>query len=263
MDTATGLFSPLTWVTFWDPLPYFLKPHGLVLVSFRPVFSHPINGLTTPRLAPRTLAWTIDFRGFAHFTVHCPPLASAAKISNSVRAAPFGERSKILNSVRASNLASNCSKRLWLHARAILVAMENYSNWPGEFELRWLRTYLTYVSSTYASSFSPFCLCACQNANSTLSLQSPMKFGNIVRVETYDIDEDHDNAEARFLQPSIRLRYNYCTVGGDLVGPRTVAKYIFFKGGEAGRAMHCTGYPTSSVPPPMCARNTHSNFGNH
>jgi hypothetical protein len=42
-----------------------------------------------------------------------------------------------------------------------------------------------------------------------LSLRLPMKFGNIVRVETYDIDEDHDNAEARFLQPSIRLRYNY------------------------------------------------------
>src|SRR5271169_2348972 len=25
----------------------------------------------------------------------------------------------------------------------------------------------------------------------------------------YDINEDHDTAEARFLQPSIRLRYNY------------------------------------------------------
>jgi len=36
-----------------------------------------------------------------------------------------------------------------------------------------------------------------------------MKFGNIVRVETYDINEDHDNTEAMFLQPSIWLRYNY------------------------------------------------------
>ena len=29
-------------------------------------------------------------------------------------------------------------------------------------------------------------------------------------------------------------------------------------------AMKCVaGYPTSGVPPPMCARNTPSNFGNH
>jgi len=36
-----------------------------------------------------------------------------------------------------------------------------------------------------------------------------MKFGNVVRVETYDIDEDHDTTEPKFLQPSMRLRYNY------------------------------------------------------
>ena len=36
-----------------------------------------------------------------------------------------------------------------------------------------------------------------------------MKFGNTVRVGTFDIDEDHDDAEARFLQLSIRLRYYY------------------------------------------------------
>src|SRR6266568_644063 len=52
---------------------------------------------------------------------------------------PFGESSKISNSLRASDLAwlpptldSNCSERLWLHARTILVALENYSGWPGE-----------------------------------------------------------------------------------------------------------------------------------
>src|SRR5277367_4336954 len=47
-----------------------------------------------------------------------------------------------------------------------------------------LRTCLTHASSTYASSTSLFCLCLRQNANTTLSLQLPMKFGNIVRVET-------------------------------------------------------------------------------
>ena len=75
---------------------------------------------------------------------------------------PFSEGSKILNSVRASNLAwlpptvySNCSERLWLHARAVLVAMENYSGWPGESnsELAWRRS-PTHISSTYASSFA-------------------------------------------------------------------------------------------------------------
>src|SRR6266567_8572828 len=52
---------------------------------------------------------------------------------------PLQRCSKILHSVRASNLASlppaihsNCSERMWLHARTILVALENYSGWPGE-----------------------------------------------------------------------------------------------------------------------------------
>src|ERR1700723_533706 len=52
---------------------------------------------------------------------------------------PFSERSEILNSVRASNFAwlppavhSNCSERLWLHARTLLVALENRVGWPGD-----------------------------------------------------------------------------------------------------------------------------------
>ena len=52
---------------------------------------------------------------------------------------PFGEGSKILNSVHASDLAwlpptvhSNYSKRLWLHARTLLVALENYFSWLRE-----------------------------------------------------------------------------------------------------------------------------------
>ena len=86
---------------------------------------------------------------------------------------PFGESSKISNSLRASDLAwlpptldSNCSERLWLHLRTILVALENYSGWPKELSwlargvgLKQLRTCLTYASLTYASSFSLFCLC--------------------------------------------------------------------------------------------------------
>jgi hypothetical protein len=78
-----------------------------------------------------------------------------------------------------------------------------------------------------------------------------MEFGNIVRVET-----------SRYLTKITTLRRKadrcpqvlaakhtaslqlLCTVGGDLAGPRTVAKYFFFSGGgggggEAGRAMHC------------------------
>ena len=52
---------------------------------------------------------------------------------------PFGERCEISNSLRASNLAwlpltvhSNCSERLWLHARAFLVSLGNRLGWSGE-----------------------------------------------------------------------------------------------------------------------------------
>jgi len=48
------------------------------------------------------------------------------------------ECSKISNSVRASNLASNCSERLWLHVRTFLVATENRLGWLGESN--WRRT---------------------------------------------------------------------------------------------------------------------------
>jgi len=65
-----------------------------------------------------------------------------------------------------------------------------------------------------------------------------MKFGNIVGVGTYDVDENHDNAEARFLQPSIRLRYNYYV---QLVATRRdwmrVPNLKFWRV-EAGRAHH-------------------------
>ena len=98
---------------------------------------------------------------------------------------PFSECSKILNSVRVSNLASSCSERLWLHARTILVAIENYSSWLGELswlargvELKQLRTCLTYASSFSLLPMPP------PNANAMLSLQLPMKVGNIVGVET-------------------------------------------------------------------------------
>ena len=52
---------------------------------------------------------------------------------------------------------SNCSERLWPYARAILVALENYSDWLEELQFR--------ICLTYASSFSLFCLHLGQNAN--------------------------------------------------------------------------------------------------
>ncbi len=107
---------------------------------------------------------------------------------------------------------SNCSERLWLHARTVLVAMGNYSGCPGELswlargvELKQFRTYLT-----YASSFSLFCLCLRKNANTTLSLQWPTKFGNIVQVETlrYLTKIATLWRPLKFLQPSIGVRYD-------------------------------------------------------
>ena len=61
-----------------------------------------------------------------------------------------------------------------------------------------------------------FCLYLRQNANTTLSLQLPMKFSSIVRVETLrylikitTLRRKADYEQLKFLQPSIRLRYNY------------------------------------------------------
>ena len=76
--------------------------------------------------------------------------------------------SKILNSLRASDLTwlpptvhSNCSEWLWLHARTLLVALENYFCCPSELfwltrrvAVKQLRTCLTCASSTYAPPFS-------------------------------------------------------------------------------------------------------------
>ena len=70
----------------------------------------------------------------------------------------------------------------WLPWRIILVGQGNCLVGQGNssrVELKQFRTCLTYVSS-----FSLFCLRLHQNANTMLSLQWPMKFGNIVQVGT-------------------------------------------------------------------------------
>ena len=71
----------------------------------------------------------------------------------------------------------------------------------------------------YTFSFPLFYLrlrCGCQNANTTLSLQLPMKFGNIIRVETSryltkitTLQRKADREQLQFLRLSIGLRYNY------------------------------------------------------
>ena len=46
---------------------------------------------------------------------------------------PPSSKSLFRYGTRACSIAhSNCSERLWLYARAILVALENYSGWLGE-----------------------------------------------------------------------------------------------------------------------------------
>src|SRR6266702_7086217 len=67
----------------------------------------------------------------------------------------------------------------WLPWRIILVGQENQIRATQKIQIEQLRTCMT-----YALSFSLFCPCFRQNANTTLSLQLPMKFGNIVLVET-------------------------------------------------------------------------------
>jgi hypothetical protein len=93
-----------------------------------------------------------------------------------------------------------------------------------------------------------FCLCLRQNANTTLSLQLPMKFGSIVRVETLryltkitTLRRKADREQLKFLQPSIRLRYNYYV---QLVAIRRDWMRVANlksrqRGVEAGRAQSC------------------------
>jgi len=67
-----------------------------------------------------------------------------------------------------------------------VAARKDYFGCPGK--LFWLAKRIESMQFrtclTYASSFSLFCLRLRQNANTTLSLRSPMKFGDALRVET-------------------------------------------------------------------------------
>ena len=92
---------------------------------------------------------------------------------------------------------SNCSERLWLYARAILVALENYSGCPGE--LFWLargvKSKQFRTCLTYASSFFPLCLvskmriqhCLCREVDEIWQYRTG---GNLTIF-----DKDHDAAE--------------------------------------------------------------------
>ena len=100
----------------------------------------------------------------------------------------------------------------------------NYSGWPGEIELKQLRTCLT-----YASSSSLFCPRLRQNANTTLSLQWPMKFGNIARVETSRYLTKittwrTDRGQLKFLQPR-GVRYDCHVQLVAIWGGRSVVEF--------------------------------------
>jgi hypothetical protein len=63
-----------------------------------------------------------------------------------------------------------------------------------------------------------------------LKFWSPRQRGGwklVVHITVFD--KDHDTVLAAKHTASLQL---LCTVGGDLAGPRTVAKYFFFKGGR-------------------------------
>jgi len=138
---------------------------------------------------------------------------SRATILTTKSAPPFSESSKISNSVRASNLAqspptghSNCSERLWLHARAILVALENCSRWPGESnqsnsEFAWRTLPPSLFCPCLTKTRVQYCLCNCR-WNLVIS------YG----WKPHDTQQRSRYCRGRsrkFLQPSVRLRYNY------------------------------------------------------
>jgi hypothetical protein len=89
------------------------------------------------------------------------------------------------NSLRASNFAwlpptvhSNCSERLWLHARTFLVAMENRPGWPGE-SIEGVR--FLFSPSTTPPLWPP------KREYNAVSAERSMKFGSVVRVQCQDI----------------------------------------------------------------------------
>ena len=135
---------------------------------------------------------------------------------------PFSEGSKFLNSVRASDFAwlppavhSNCSERLWLHARTFLVALENRVRWPGESN--WRRTPSLFPFSTYASIVAA-------KTRIQRCLQLPMKFGNIVRVET-----------SRYLTRSRHCRHGEGSCS-QAYGFATITMYSWWQPSEIGCA---------------------------
>ena len=127
-----------------------------------------------------------------------------------------------------------CSERICLHARAFLVALENRLGWPGESPQLARRIKL----KTYAPSY-----CGRQNANTTLSLQWPTKFGNIVRVETSRYStkittlrrkaDPRSLPEVKFLQPSMGVRY-------DCQQARLLKRNNIFREGGWKLVMHIT-----------------------
>jgi hypothetical protein len=102
-----------------------------------------------------------------------------------------------------------------MHAKTILVTRDNYSDWPGESNRS--NSKLTDVR---------FLLCPYprQNANTTLSLQLPMEFGNIVWVETSryltKITTLRRKADREFRSMVLATKHTaplqlLCTVGGN------------------------------------------------
>ena len=110
-----------------------------------------------------------------------PPSASAPKFY--IRYAhPISLGCHQLYIVIVANACACTQGPFWLPWRIILVGQGNCLVGQGNssgVELKHSELCLTYVSS-----FSLFCLRLHQNANTMLSLQWPMKFGNIVQVGT-------------------------------------------------------------------------------
>ena len=109
---------------------------------------------------------------------------------------------------------SNCGERLWPYARAILVALDNYSGWLGESNQNnsELATYasLTYASSIYASSISLFCLPPPKyNAASAIADEIwQYCTGRNLMI----FDKDHDTAEEADREGSCSQAYGFATI---------------------------------------------------
>ena len=126
------------------------------------------------------------------------------------------------------------------HAHScILVALENYSGWPGEFQWSWIEVIQDFPDVRLL--FLPF-----------LPTLPPKREYNAVSAVADEVWQYHTGGNLTIFNKDRDTTeegwsLHTALVGGDLASPRTVTKFFFLPGGgvEAGREQSCMCWKTS------------------